>query len=60
MTTVKKELPKEVTDILDKAAKVYSESEATTNAGRWLRFIAKFIQPSIIIKIFAYQRLNKN
>ena len=41
--------------ILDEAAYRYSDSPATTNAGRVLRFISRFIKPSTIIKLFAYK-----
>ncbi len=44
-----------IKSILDEAAYRYSDSPATTNAGRVLRFISKFIKPSTIIKLFAYK-----
>lgn len=48
-----------IKSILDEAANKYSDSPATTNAGRILRFISKFIKPSTIIKLFAYKLTNK-
>jgi hypothetical protein len=41
--------------ILDEAAYRYSDSPATTNAGRVLRFFSRFIKPSTIIKLFAHK-----
>lgn len=49
-----KEIPKEITDLLDAGAKAYSDSPATTNAGVVLRFISKFVRPSIAIKLLAH------
>lgn len=48
-------IPTEVVSILQKAATSYSQSPATTNAGRWLRFLAKIIPPEMVVKIFAHQ-----
>ena len=53
-----KEIPVEIVDALQDAATKYSQSEATTNAGRILRAIAKVIPVSIIVKLFA-SKLNK-
>lgn len=50
-----KQLPPEIENILNEAARRYSESEATTNLGRVGRFFARFIKPSTIIKIFAHK-----
>jgi len=47
---IKQEVPKEVKDAFDEAAKKYSESEAKTDAGRIFRFILRFISPSTIYK----------
>jgi hypothetical protein len=52
-------LPTPIVDLLDAGANAYSESTATTNAGRVLRFISKFIKPSTIIKLFAHKFSNK-
>lgn len=54
----KTEIPKEIQDALNTAASQYSESKATTNAGAVLRFIARFIKPTTIIKIFAHKMNN--
>lgn len=48
-----------IKSILDEAANKYSDSPATTNAGRVLRFISRFIKPSTIIKLFAHKLTNK-
>jgi len=42
-------------DVLQNAATNYSQSTSTTNAGRWLRFVASIIPVSTIIKIFAHK-----
>jgi hypothetical protein len=55
---MKKDIPEPVKALLDHAAKKYSESTATTNAGRVLRFIAGFISVNTVIKLFAH-KLNK-
>lgn len=52
---MKKEIPQEIQNALDKAAQKYSQSEATTNAGRVLRFIAGIVPASTIIKLFAHK-----
>jgi hypothetical protein len=46
-------LPLEIEKVLDQAAAIYTESPATTNAGRILRFIVRIIPKSLIIKAFA-------
>jgi len=48
-------IPDPIQNLLDGAATEYSRSEATTNAGRILRFICKFIKPTTIIKMFAHK-----
>jgi hypothetical protein len=48
-------IPEPIKNVLDAAATEYSQSEATTNAGKWLRFICRFIKPSTIIKMFAHK-----
>lgn len=52
-------IPEPIKDALDEAANSYSLSPATTNAGRFLRFISRFIKPSTIIKLFAHKFANK-
>ena len=49
------QIPTQVKDALDKAAQQYSRSEATTNAGRVLRFIARILPPTTIVKLFAHK-----
>jgi hypothetical protein len=53
------EIPQPIKDMLDKAAVTYSQSPATTNAGRILRFIAKFVSVDIITKLFVHKTVNK-
>lgn len=48
-------IPEPIKNLLDGAADEYSNSLATTNAGRVLRFICRFIKPSTIIKMFAHK-----
>lgn len=54
-TNIMKKVPVELTNLLDEAAKRYSESKATTNAGVVLRFLAKFVSTETIIKLFAHK-----
>ena len=44
-----------IENLLKESAKKYSESPATTNAGRWLRFIARIIPVETVVKIFAHK-----
>ena len=48
-------IPTPIVELLDAGANAYSDSNATTNAGRVLRFITRFIKPSTIIKMFAHK-----
>jgi hypothetical protein len=48
-------IPEPIKNVLDVAATEYSNSYATTNAGRVLRFICRFFKPSTIIKMFAHK-----
>ena len=50
-----KGIPEPIKNALDKVATEYSRSEATTNAGRFLRFVSRLFPPSAIIKIFAHK-----
>jgi hypothetical protein len=52
------EIPEQIKEALDDAALRYSKSKATTNIGAFGRFIAKFISPSFIIKLFAHKLTN--
>jgi hypothetical protein len=52
---MKEEIPLEIKTALNEVAKKYSESKATTNAGVILRFIARFVTPETIIKLFAHK-----
>lgn len=40
---------------LNAVAQRYSDSPATTNAGRVLRLFARFISPEDVIKLFAHK-----
>jgi hypothetical protein len=46
-------------DLIDLALKEvaikYSESPSTTNAGRWLRLIVKYLPTDLIVKAFAHK-----
>ena len=48
-------IPTPIVELLDAGATAYSDSNATTNAGRVLRFITRFLKPSTIIKMFAHK-----
>jgi hypothetical protein len=48
-------IPTPIVELLDAGANAYSDSNATTNAGRVLRFITRFLKPSTIIKMFAHK-----
>jgi len=50
-----KKIPDPIKDVLQDAATTYANSKATTNAGRWLRFLAKIIPVDTVIKIFSHQ-----
>jgi hypothetical protein len=50
-----KQIPPLVKEVLQHAAREYSDSNATTNAGRVLRFIARFITSDIIVQLFAHK-----
>ena len=54
-TNTMKKVPVELTNLLDEAARRYSESKATTNAGSVLRFLAKFVSTETIVKLFAHK-----
>ena len=49
------QIPDPIKNALDQVAIEYNRSAATTNAGRWLRFISRLFPPSAIIKIFAHK-----
>jgi len=40
---------------LKEVAIKYSESAYTTNAGRWLRLIVKYLPTDLIVKAFAHK-----
>ena len=44
-----------IKSLLQESATKYSQSPATTNAGRWLRFIARILPVETVVKIFAHK-----
>jgi len=50
-----KEIPTEITQALNDVLKSYSASPANTNAGRVLRFLARFITVETVIKVLAHK-----
>jgi hypothetical protein len=44
-----------ITIVLENAAKKYTESPATSNAGFFLRFLAKVTPWKVIVKMFAHK-----
>lgn len=52
---MEKEIPPVIKTALDQAAQQYSRSPATTNAGRVLRFFARFVSVDTVIKLFAHK-----
>jgi len=48
-------LPPIIGKVVDELAKKYSESPATTNAGRILRFVARFVTLDTLIKLVAHK-----
>ena len=52
---MKQQIPPLVKDVLNNAAKTYSESKATTNAGAVLRFFARFVSVETVVKLFAHK-----
>lgn len=53
--TQDQKIPQPIKNAVDELAKKYSESPATTNAGRILRFIARFVTVDTLLKIIAYK-----
>lgn len=53
-------IPSEIKDATNELAKKYSESPATTNAGRVLRFFARFITLDTILKLVAHKATDIN
>jgi hypothetical protein len=52
---MKQEIPKEIKDLFNAAGQKYADSPATTNAGRVLRFFARFITVETVVKILAHK-----
>lgn len=51
----KQQLPPEISQAVNELQKKYSESTATTNAGRVLRFFSRFITLDTVLKIIAHK-----
>ena len=49
------EIPEPLANALNQVAQDYSQSQATTNAGFFLRLVCKFVKPTTIIKMFAHK-----
>ena len=49
------QIPQPIQDAFQKAATQYSQSPATTNAGRVLRFIAKVVPVQTLFKLLAHK-----
>lgn len=50
-----KKLPTVIGQAVDEMTKKYSESPATTNAGRVLRFVARFVTLDMLIKLVVHK-----
>ena len=53
--SMKTEIPIEIKNALDSVAKQYSDSPATTNAGRILRFVSRFVTVDTVLKLLAHK-----
>lgn len=53
--TESQKLPAAIGSVVDDLAKKYSESPATTNAGRVLRFFARFITLDTVLKLLSHK-----
>jgi len=52
---MEKNIPPIVNQALNELTKKYSESTATTNAGRILRFIARVVPLDVLLKIIVHK-----
>jgi hypothetical protein len=50
------EIPQEIKTGLDVVVKQYSDSPATTNGGRILRFFAKFVSVDTLLKLLVHKK----
>lgn len=48
-------LPPIVGQVVDELTKKYSESPATTNVGRVLRFVARFVTLDMLLKLVVHK-----
>ncbi len=49
------QVPPIINDAVNELAKKYSESKATTNAGRVLRFVARFVTLDTLLKLISHK-----
>lgn len=49
-------LPQPIKNAVDELTKKYSESPATTNAGKVLRFVARFVTVDLLLKLLASKK----
>lgn len=56
---MEKETPDSLKNGLQEVATAYSNSKATTNAGRILRFMAKIIPVNVVLQLFAHKLKKK-
>lgn len=52
----KQHLPLEIEQVGNELARKYSNSPATTNAGRVLRFVARFVTVDMLYKLIAHKK----
>jgi len=51
----RKEFPPVINHAINDLTRKYSESPATTNAGRVLRFVAKFVTVDMLLKLITHK-----
>lgn len=51
----KQQLPPVIGQAVNELTRKYSESPATTNAGRVLRFLARFVTVDMVLKILTHK-----
>lgn len=54
------ELPIELKKVVDNVVVKYSESQATTDAGRLLRFLSRFVTVDMVLKVLAHKVKRKS
>lgn len=53
---MKNQVPPIIDQAVNELAKKYSESPATTNAGRVLRFVARFVTLDVLLKLITHKK----